>query len=373
MPTETITAPSKSFGQSLADTLKPFEADLPKAGTETKTTPEPAKTEPVKVEPAKVEPVKVEAKPAVDPDDEIVSGKRSPKGEDFKRVKTAAAEAAKQRDELKGRAETFEKELLELKKAPKHNAELIQKIERERDEYKTKYDQVALAYDPDFNASYKTKVDSVIESVKALVPQDRADDLAMVLQMPESARKHKALLELTEDLDQFSINDIAQAKRDVMTILKERGDRINKSQEGLASLIKEKTEKFEAYKTQRSKLFDDMLAKAQDSNPVFKTRDGDAPEVKAWNEAVADRAKTAKSIYMGEMEGDEVRAEAAMWAASAPGFLSELSAYQKENTELKATLAKLQGAAPGLQATGNTQQAKGPVSFAQAVSGSIRG
>jgi uncharacterized protein YoxC len=370
---ETIEPPRKSFGASLADSIKPFESEL--AAKLQKAPPDkPATAAPATPPPAPervVEPAVV----AADPDEDIISGRRNPKSEDFKRVKHSAAEAARQRDELKFKAETFEKELGELKKAPKHNAELIKTIEKERDDYKGRYEAVALEWDPDFNASYKERVDHVIENIKKIMPADRADDIAQVLQMPESDRKRKALVELSEDLDQFSVNDISQANRDIRGITGERLSRLAKASEGLTSLAKERQAKAEAYKTQRAKLFEDVLEKARTINPVFQTREGDTKEVKAWNSAVEERSKAARSLFMGEVTEDASRADAALWAAAAPGFLNELKVYQTENTQLKETLAKLQSASPGLQSgAAGGKSTKSPVgSFAQKVGESLRG
>jgi hypothetical protein len=67
--------------------------------------------------------------------------------------------------------------------------------------------------------------------------------------------------------------------------------------------------------------------------------------------------------------------EASLWAAAAPGFLEQLKSATKENSELKATLEKLQSASPGLQSgTAGGKSTKSPVgSFAQKIGESLRG
>jgi len=376
---ETMTPPAKSFGASLAESIKPFEAELSaklppgKADPDRDIPAEPPKETPKEM----IKPVEAAkpAAPVADPDDDIIAGRRNPKSEDFKRVKQTATEASKQRDELKARAETFEKELGELKKAPKHNAELIKTLEKERDDFKGRYEAVALEWDPEFNAGYKARADAVLESIKQIVPGDAATDIAAVLQMPDGERKRKALAELTEELDPFSINEIAQINRDLKSINAERATKLAKASSGLAELAKERQAKMESHRTEMTQFFDSTLETAMKENPVFQKRDGDGDDTKDWNSAVENRAKIARSLFMGEVKEPSQRAEASLWAAAAPGFLEQLKSATKENAELKETLSKLQSAAPGMAAGAKGGVAEPHVdgSFARKLRESISG
>src|SRR5688572_19291312 len=104
-----------SFTQIVAAAAPKDAAEL-KARTEAaKTGAPPPPTAPAPVAAPPPEPTKPTATPpppaaGADPDDEILSGKRSPKSEDFRRVKTRAQEAQKERDELQGKLAQLEKQ-----------------------------------------------------------------------------------------------------------------------------------------------------------------------------------------------------------------------------------------------------------------------
>jgi hypothetical protein len=259
----------KPFGQSLAEAIKPFEEGLsvkPESKPEPKPDPKPEPKPEAKVQPKEVKPEpKVEAK---DPDEDIISGKRNPKGEDFKRVKTAAAEAAKQRDEIKARAETFEKELTELKKAPKHNAELISKIEKERDDFRGKYEQVALAFDPDFNAGYQSKIDSVLANVKKMGTAERQD-----LAGPNAGRGSQKLVLLGRPRDLDRLNQRPSCQRTSSPSFPNRKAG-SKERKGFSLWPKTDGKEGGSQKTGRAKLFDTVISKAMEENPVFKKQEG---------------------------------------------------------------------------------------------------
>lgn len=298
-----------------------------------------------------------------DPDEEILTGKRNPKGDDFKRVKTAAAAAAKERDEARGKLGEFEKELTELRKAPKHNAELIKTLEKERDELKQKWEAVAAQFDPGFNAKYQAKVDVAVAALKPLLPADRAEKIAALLQQPESEWKRKAMAELIEDLDSFTVGELAVANRDIRAIMAERQAELGRANEVLTKSAEERQKKAQAHAEAVQKAFEAELSRRQekdgkDAIPVFQLREGDSDDVKQWNAGVQERSKVAKAIFEERFESASEKAEAAIWAAAAPGFLAQLKAVQSENASLKDTLAKLQAASPSVSGGGDEAPAK---------------
>lgn len=350
---EAATAPKQSFVDKFAATRPATKAELEAANAAPVTpppvtTPPPAETPKPPVEPAKPQ---ATAPAAPDPDEEIVAGKRTPKNEDFKRVKHAATEASKQRDELKAKTAEYEKELGELRKAPKHNAELIAKIERERDEYKTKFEQVAVEFTPEFNAKYENGINAAIDRVKDALPADRAEKIKQLLRVPDGEWKRKMMAELTEDLDPFTTAEIVAANGRVRDILNERQSAITKAGETLNAIGAERQKKQEERKAELARTFDAEIDRAKEKNPIFQPKEGDSPEVKAWNDAVAERTRVARAVFMDQFESAAEKAEAGIWAASAPGFLEAWKSSQAEVAQLKETLAKLQSASPNITST----------------------
>jgi len=340
MPEATATPPP-SFQQLMSQELK--EADAAAAtekGQPGLATPKPADA--VKPSPAKPATPDFESV-----DKEIESGKRSPKSEDWKRVKTAASEFKKKVDEYEPKLKEYEKELGELKKQPKHNAELIKTITDERDRYKGMFEQVAVEISPEFHAKYQKRLDAV----KASLPADTAEKFMQVLQLPDSDIKRQHLAELTAEMAEFQIADIALANREVRAILNERQGDLSKAQESLSKIGEERTKKQQERQTALSNTFDDVIAKAQDSKagiPVFQTKEGDD----TWNKGVNERLAVAKAIFDGSLENDAEKAEAALWASAAPEFLAQLKAVSSELAAAKETIAKMQGSTPSMAGQG---------------------
>lgn len=356
---ETLERPA-SFAEKMASEMKPLEAQKlaetgKPANTEaTPVTPKPAATEP--------KPVDFEAV-----DKEIESGRRSPKSDDFKRVKTAASEFRKKYEEAEPKLKEYEKELTELKKAPKHNAELIKTITEERDRYKGMFEQVAVEISPEFHAKYKTRLDAV----KTGLPSDHADKLMSLLQLPDSDVKRKHLAEITSEMDEFQVAEVVAANREVRTILNERQGELTKAQESLSKIGEERTKKQQERQTALSKAFDDVIARSQDPKdgiPVFQTKEGD----EAWNKGVSERLGVAKAIFSG-IESDSERADAAMWAAAAPEFLKQLKNVTTELATANETIAKLRGSTPSLDGQGFQRTDGHKMSFGELVNRDIKG
>lgn len=377
--------PPRKFGSLLGEAIAPFEKELTRkpdaAEVEAPTAPQ---TKPASPPPPPPEKPTTTAAPAAttttDPDEEIVSGKRSPKAEDFRRVKQGRDEAKKLADEFKSKADKaaeFEKELTELRKAPKHNADLIKSIEKERDEFKGKYEAFIVQFTPEFQQKFDGQVAGVIDTLKSTVGEAEAGKIADVLMLPDGEYKRKAIAELTDGMDAMQVGEIVAANQQIRRINAERRDAVAKAKETLSGIATERQKASEESRTKLSKLMDETLAKfsqGETAVPVFQKKEGD----EAWNSTVAERESVARKILTGDLSPED-RAEAAIWAAAAPGILAkykaDVSAKDAELAELKATVEKLQGANPGITtntpAKGGSGQVRG--SFRRGVEQSISG
>jgi len=329
----------------------------------------PTTTQPVKI--IEPKPAVTEPKPVTNFDEvdrEIETGKRSPKSDDFKRVKTAASEFRKKFEEAEPKLKEYEKELSELKKAPKHNAELIKTITEERDRYKGMFEQVAVEISPEFHAKYQTRLDSV----KATLPSDTADKFMAVLQLPDSDIKRQHLAELTSEMTEFQVAEIVAANREVRTILNDRQGELKKAQDSLAKIGEERTKKAQERTTALSKTFDDVIAKSQDPKngiPAFQTKEGN----EAWNKGVNERLAVAKAIFDGNLDSDAEKAEAALWASTAPEFLKQLKSVTAELAAANETIAKMRGSTPAIAGQGTPGNTGAKLTFAQRVDAEMRG
>lgn len=366
MPTE---APPKSFAEAMKAEMAPLEAaKLAESGQQSKPAQPVVKAEPQKS-------ASPDLKPATNYDEvdkEIETGRRSPKSDDFKRVKTAASEFRKKYEEAEPKLKEYEKELAELKKSPKHNAELIKQITDERDRYKGMFEQVAVEISPEFHAKYKTRLDNV----KASLPSEQAEKLMAVLQLPDSDVKRKHLAEITSEMDEFQVAEVVAANREVRTILNERQGELSKSHEALSKIGEERTKKQQERQTALEKTFEEVISKAQnakDGIPVFQPKEGD----EAWNKGVNERVAVARAIFNSEFESDSERAEASLWAAAAPGILdtsrATISKLESDLATAKETIARMTGATPALDGHGGAGSDGTKLSFAEKVNRDIKG
>lgn len=307
------------------------------------------------------------ATPAVvhDPDDEILTGKRSPKSDDFRRVKEGRDAERKAKEELRAKLEPVEKELTELRKAPKHNSELIKKLESERDDFKGKYEAFIVQFTPEFTAKFDGQIANVVAGLKTVMPEGDAQKLAELLQIPDSDAKKRAISEITEAMDQFQVAEVVAANREIRRINGDRREAITKANQTLSTIAQERQKQSEESSARMTKLFDEIYASATQGDkaiPVYQKREGD----EAWNKGVEERARVARAVFNGEFDNPEDKAQAALWAAAAPGILADykaaVTAKDAELAELKDTIAKLQGANPGL-GTGSTTATVGKKSF----------
>jgi len=309
------------------------------------TTPEPAKAPDKPVE-AKPEPKTVT--PAADPDEEILSGKRNPKSEDFKRVKGAAKKASEEAESYKGKLDTYEKELTELRKRPKHNADEIAALAKERDELKNTVDTALVGMDVNFHKNYDEQVNAVVAGLQGAVSPAVHDKIKDLLRYPDGEATRKALDEILSDASPYEAGEVAAARRDIRKIMFDKQSKLNKASETLQQLAAKNAEQQKARAENLGKAFNEKLT-AMSENPLFKKREGDGKEVAEWNSEVDEAVEVAKMIYTGEMEPQDM-ADAALRSARYPAVAKLNSQLNKEVTELRAMLAKIGGAGPGVEA-----------------------
>lgn len=287
-----------------------------------------------------------------------MSGKRSPKAADFKRVKQSAQEARQQAEEHKAKLSDYEKKLADLEKQPKHNAELIKALEKERDDYKAykeKYDAVAVQFTPEFHKRFEDKEVAVDNALKQIIGNEpQAMRISQALRMADGPEKKRILAELTADMDPFTVGEINLANRELKQVAAERQSELKRASDTLANIAESRKRQEEELSTRRGKAFETVfqsLSQGEKAIPVYQKREGD----EAWNQEVEQRSQVARAVFEGKFDTEEERAQASMWAAAAPGILKN---WQAERTQLQAQLAeqaatiqKLRGANPSLAPT----------------------
>jgi hypothetical protein len=355
-----------ALNQDLKDSSGPGETGSASA---VQPPPNPAPAPP---KPTQPDPKPAPANPEDAADEEILAGKRSPKSEDFKRVKTTAATFRTEAETARAELLKAKKELETALKAPKPDVAEIETLKAELAKHKTISETIGLEFNAEFQQKYQTKFDTILNGLKAGLPADKADKIVSALGQPDGEYKRKLLAELTEGMDDFTRTEIAAVNRELRGINAERQAELTNAGTKLAELHKQKQEAGQKRQTELAQSFETALKRAQDPDPtkgisVFQAREGD----EAWNSKVKERAAIAKVIYEGDFAHDNERADAAMWAAAAPAFLEDLAAQSKEIAALKETIAKMQGSNPSIEGGGGASGRQKPASFLDAVNADL--
>lgn len=290
-------------------------------------------------------------KPAADPDEDFVSGKRAARKEDFKRVKDFAASAARERDEFKGKLENYEKELAELRKRPAQNADEIKELAAERDKYKGIHDTVIATQLPEFQQKYAAKIDYELAALKDSLPPDAFQKVSQILQLPESDWKRKALVEISENLDPIQVADVSGANRRLRDIFTEKNSELSKSQEIITQAMTARETAAKAHFEQRNKAFDSYFEKASKQNPMLTAKDGDDK----WNSDIKERTEVAKAFYQGQYDGEEL-ADAAFRVANYHVVVKQAQSQAARITELEGIVEKFQATNPEVRNGAHTAQ-----------------
>lgn len=375
LETPPTTAPNENEGRNanwgfLKEALK---QDAPPSGQQPQnpTTPAPAPTTqtPPPAQPATPANV-AQPKPAGDssgthdPDEEIVSGKRSPKSDDFKRVKNAANEARKKLEEIESAKKTIEeqyqkaqKELEEARKNPAVTAKELEEARAEAAKWKSQYSEVALETLPEFTAKYQARFDEATAGLKAMLGA-KAEKVLAALQLPDGEDKAEILEKLTDGLNEFQKGEIFGTNRELRKINTERNKELAQANEKLGKIAQERATKAQERQAALDREFQQTLSKMQDAKdgiPGFILREEKTPEDKQYNTMVKERAQIAHKIYTGQLDAPEMARQAAM-AANAPYLLEQLKASAAREEQMAAALKQLQGSAPNVQNQGGGRQ-----------------
>lgn len=344
------------FADALKGTL-PTEPG--KIGQTPAVTP-PTTVEPPVTTPAVVTPPAVQTPPAPattpaagisDPDADILSGKRSPKSEDFKRVKSAVSDWKSKAEIAQSTAAEREKEVATLKEQLKTAGPSdYEEIKGQLAKYKGYAETALLEVLPEFTAKYKARTETVASNLKTLLG-DKAAEILDVLQTPDSQAKRKQLAELMDGMDDFTKGEVVAANRDFRQIDADRRKELSEADARLQAVVKDRTDKQSKQKAELDAVMDTRLKELTDPEKgidTFKAKDKD----EAWNAGVQERIRQARIIYSGNFETPRDRAEAAIRAVSAEVYLHQSIALSKKVAELEGTITKLQAAGPRVSGSG---------------------
>jgi hypothetical protein len=316
--------------------------------------------------PAAPEPKPVEVEATAEPEPEVET-KESRSSKDFKLIK-------QERDEWKTKYDEVNSKIADLEQATAPTEEL-EKLRAEYEEMSKTLSVTNLERHPKFREQYVKPIEAQVDRAKAYVPAEDRDKLAKILTMPVGEARANALDDLVGDLPASRQAYLQNIVSRIDEISYDRDIAVSESKASYEKLVQEEnliSEKKTAERNnQLNKSFNTMLKEAQDNIPIYQLREGD----EEWNQGVRERVALAKKILM-EQNSFEDAATAALWAASGGALVEQNSALVEHNRRLQTELNKLKGAEPsaaGGSVTGTKQKAAADTdSFSSRVMGQLR-
>lgn len=285
--------------------------------------------------------------------------------DDWKKFKTAR----KQReDELSAERDTIRKEKDELTEKMKGlssvtDAAEYKAIKEERDKLSEQLRLEAVVRHPKFKAHFDGRVNEQIEIAKSIVGNEKAEQIAKLLQLPDGDWKKQQIRDFVSELDIMEQGQIGSVVTQLRIIDTQKQTAITEAAKDYDSMTakQKETERQaqEAGQKQISGLIDAGIKAVTDSakgHPVFQKRDGDT----AWNAAVEKRIETVKHLLTGNDVSKEKIFETAIHAVAYHQVLNDYNSLQSEHNKLKEQIKALTAAQPTIdnnrRAGGNGEQ-----------------
>lgn len=309
-----------------------------------------------------------DTKPAADPDPV------SPKAADWKKLKAERDEwqkkAAEHETAVKTHAEkvaAIEREYTEFKTKAAIKPEDIEALRKERDEYSTKLERLALAETPRFKQYYEGKFEAAVVQATDAVGKEKADQVRHLLEAPRMPWRKQQLNELIEAMeskvDQLQLLDAVNrydAARD------ERAKQLEDHKNGLRELqaveTKQQQEKAEQDVAQRKAVMEQLLKQASEKLEAFKPSD-DA----VHNALVEQNKQVVEKFIHGKLD-PETLWSLPTWAMQGQYLQNAVKEKDAKITELTEALKKYQAAAPALEGSGEAKSSGSePMSYSDQV------
>lgn len=317
----------------------------------------------------------VDTKDAKEPDTFV-----SPSAANFKKV-TADRDSWKQKAAeheaaVKAHAEkmaALEKEYTEFKTKTTIDPKEIESLKKEREEYASKLERVALAETPKFRDYYNAKFEQAVTQALDAAGKEKADQVRALMEAPKSAWRKGVLNEIIESMeskvDQMNLLD-AVNKYDATRAEREKELENHKAALRELRAVEERQtqEKQERENMNRKAFVADVLKKAEVFD-AFKSKDDDAEH----NAQVAKNRKTVEDFIFGTLDVNLVGMLPVL-AAQGEHLQKVVKAKDAKIGELEEALKKYQGAQPSLEGGGQPPDSKpAKKSYTEEVMDRLRG
>lgn len=279
---------------------------------------------------------------------------RSAKDWDAFKAKRKEKEDAltKERDAIKTERDAVKAEIETLKK--QGPSPELDGLTKERDVLSERLRLVDVEKHPKFQTYFENKTSAQLELAKAIVGTENSEAMLKALKMPEGASKDYEIERLTAGLTAVKQGKLGSVLAALDQIQQEKAQAIADAKANYEEMTKAEKARFNRQQSDNAafvnKTFADTTAKAMDAKEglfVFQKKADDT----AWNAEVDQRIEVAKQLFQGQNKPESL-AQAALYASALPAVLkayqSEKEATGKEIESLKAQVAKLTAANPGV-------------------------
>lgn len=194
---------------------------------------------------------------------------------------------------------------------------------------------------PQFQQYFGSRTASAIATARSAAGVDKAEEVARILQMPESDFRTEKIEAVLAELPISRQTRILSALSELDRVNVERNEAIDRAKRDGSAVDQQRQQEQQAQAAKVTQVFEATLKEAMENMPAFQERDGDD----AWNAQVRQNIATARHIFGGNLSVED-RARAIIWAASAPAGWDSAAALSEEVAALKAENAALRSATP---------------------------
>lgn len=206
-------------------------------------------------------------------------------------------------------------------------------LQQERDALQARLEAVAVERSPRFEAAFKPRQEAAIAQARAAVGPAKADAVAALLALPESAYRDEQIDSIVSELGGgMRAAKLTQAVADLDRLSAERTAMASRGSELFKTWTAEESAAREAANAKRT----------AEATATFEN------ELATWRSATTlddSDIATARSVYSGQADLRDA-ANAALWAVVGPRLAQAASADRARVAELEAELGKLRRVQP---------------------------
>ncbi len=231
-----------------------------------------------------------------------------------------------------------------------------QALKKERDEMDKILRTANIRDNPKFKAHFDGRTNAQIELAKRIVGNDKGEQMAKLLQLPDGDWRNQQIREFMAEFDVMEQSRIGGVLNAMTQIEQERQSALqvaDKDYETMTAAQKAKEQEAQAAQQKNiATLIDRGITSVTDptqGHPAFQKRENDT----AWNTAVEKRVETVKHLLTGQVPPEKIF-ETAVHAVAYHQILASHNDLQSENKTLKEQIKALTAAQPSVDTSGRT-------------------